>query len=155
MESSLYIAVQPPTPEHKNQLLLMLSDDAPVFEEEVLPQWRALFNALEELTLPDDVLNIQDGTVLMNWTCGYWDDAFNDHSAALNKAGFTKQAAYYSADEDEGYLLVSGSYCEKVVPKATPQSKLVADTISSDWNKENKMIIANLLSLLESASESE
>ena len=99
MESSLFIAVQPPTPEHKTQLLLMLSDDAPVFEEEVAPKWRELFNALEELTLPDDVLNIQNGTVSMSWICGYWDDAFNDHSASLNKAGFSKQAAYYWADE--------------------------------------------------------
>ncbi len=153
MESTLFIAVQSPTLEHTKKLLWMLGDDAPVFEEEVAPEWHELFNALEELTPPDDVLNIQDDTVLMNWTCGYWDDAFNDHSSSLNKAGFTRQAAYYWADEDEGYLLVDDSHYKKAAPKPTSQSQAMAATVSNNWSKEDKKIIANLLSLLDVATE--
>lgn len=150
MESTLFIIVKSPTPEHQAKLLWMLGDDAPIFDDEVASEWHALFYALEEFSPPEDILTIEGDFVLMNWLCSYWDEAFNESSALLMKAGFTEQAAYYWADEEEGYLRIKDNHCKKIIPKSTEQTRSVANTVSGDWGEEDKLIIASLLSLFES-----
>lgn len=149
MESSLFILLQSPLPEHTEKLLWMLGNDAPIFDDEVPKDWHEMFNAVEELQPPDEYVQITDGYVLLNWTCSYWDEAFNEYSALLSDAGFTQQAAYYWADEEEGYLVLNGKQCEQASPKATDAAKKIAKALPKGWgDKEDKNIVVCLLSLL-------
>ena len=147
MESTLIITVKSPSPAHTEKLLWMLGDDAPVFEDEVEPEWQDMFNALEDL-MPPDVLKISDEYILFNWTCGYWDEALDEYSPLLTQAGFPQQAAYYWMDEDEGYLVINGGQCSKAKPKASEKAKLIVSQIVQEWGgEEDKAMVANLISL--------
>ena len=147
MESTLIITVKSPSPAHTEKLLWMLGDDAPVFDDEVEPEWQDMFNALEDL-VPPDVLKINDEYILFNWTCGYWDEALDENSSLLTKAGFPQQAAYYWMDEDEGYLVINGNQCSKAKPHTSEKAQLIVSEIEQEWGgEEDKEMIANLLSL--------
>lgn len=147
MESSLFVCVKSPSPSHTDKLFWMLGDDAPLFDDEVESEWQDMFNALEDL-MPSDVLKINDNYILFNWLCGYWEDAFEQYSSLLTKAGFPQQAVYYWADEDEGYLKVNGSQHDQAKSKSSESAKLIISEIKLDWGgTEDKEIIVNLLSL--------
>lgn len=147
MESSLFIAVKTPTPQHLKKLRWMLSDDAPIFEEEVAKKWQAMFNAVEEMT-PDEVLTVNDNVVVLTWLCGDWEDSFKEHSASLLNAGFSEQSAYYWADENEGYLTIDSATVSQVKPKKVDEDTLKDFIQPKKWNAADKRILKNLIQLL-------
>lgn len=147
MESSLFIAVKAPTSQHRKNLVWMLSEDAPIFEEEVPQKWRAMFNAVEELA-PDEVIPVGSDIAILNWLCGDWDDAFRNYSPALVDGGFAKQSAYYWADEDEGYLIVNETEVSLAKPASNKEKTSVELTLPKKWSVEDKKIARHLVDLL-------
>jgi hypothetical protein len=147
VESSLFIAVKSPTPQHRKNLLWMLGDDPPIFAEEVPKKWQPMFDALEELA-PDNVIPLTETAVLLTWLCGDWDEAFREYSGALSDAGFSSQSAYYWADEEEGYLCVNDREVSPVEPDKKVQASLRDIKELKKWSASDRRLVQRLVDLL-------
>lgn len=104
MECLLYTQVAAQSPEQYQQLLLNLSADKPVLEDDVAPQWHALFGALEFLELPEQLHELPDSRVLIAWALQAASSP-ERFIAALHSAGVEVLGAL-EAFEDGGYCLV-------------------------------------------------
>lgn len=104
MECLLYVHVVAPSPAQNEQLLLNLSANKPVLEDDVEPQWRALFGALEFLELPEQVHDLSDGRLLIAWALKSASSP-ERFISALHLAG-TEVSGALEAFEDGGYCLV-------------------------------------------------
>ena len=104
MECLLYVHVFTQSPAQFEQLLLNLSVDKPVLEDDVEPQWHALFGALEFLELPEQVNELPDGCLLIAWSLKYASSP-ERFISALCSAGI-KITGALEAFEDGGYCLV-------------------------------------------------
>jgi hypothetical protein len=150
MESSLIIALQATSKIHAEQLIEMLGDDAPLFEEDVEPQWRDMFNAVEDLLPPEEIINVNHHAIVLSWTCGDIDEDLKDYSTLLTQAGFSQQSIYWWADEDEGFWRISGQLSKAVEPGVSPESRKLIDAVGYEWGSdEDKDIATQLLSMLE------
>ncbi|QEY72015.1 hypothetical protein [Pseudomonas denitrificans (nom. rej.)] len=67
MECLLYVLAEAKSQEHLAQVLLNLSVEKPVIEDDVEPQWQPLFLALEFLPMPDSALTLKDERLLVSW----------------------------------------------------------------------------------------
>lgn len=104
MECLLYAHVVAQSPAQYEQLLLNLSADKPVLEDNVEPQWQALFGALEFLELPEQVHELPECRLLIAWALkpGSAPDRYISamHAASIEVTGALE------AFEDGGYCLV-------------------------------------------------
>ena len=148
MESTLFIVIKLPTLDQVKQLAWMLSDDGPIFEDEVFRPWRKMFRALEELSPPVELVEFNNGYLLLNWLSGDWEETLQENSSLLSKAGFPQQAAYYWCDDDEGYLVIDAKKSRNAQPLTNDDSDLLADSLPVSWEKSDKKIVSKLLSLL-------
>ena len=101
-ECLLYTQVAAQSPEQYQQLLLNLSVDK-VLEDDVEPQWHALFGALEFLELPEQVHELPDSRLLA-WALQSASSP-ERFIAALHATGAIVLGAL-EAFEDGGYCLV-------------------------------------------------
>lgn len=67
MEARFYILLSRLEPDVVQQLLINLSAQKAVFVDEVEPEWRELYLALEYLDLPDEVVNPNGGVLACGW----------------------------------------------------------------------------------------
>ncbi len=67
MEARFYILLSRLEPDVAQQLLINLSAQKAVFVDEVEPEWRELYLALEYLDLPDEVVNPNGGVLACGW----------------------------------------------------------------------------------------
>ena len=104
MECLLYVHVTARSSEQHKQLLLNLSVDKPVLEDEVEPQWRALFGALEFLELPEQVHELESYGALIAWDMRP-SSSPERYISALHLADI-EVAGALEAFEDGGYCLV-------------------------------------------------
>ncbi|WP_143518070.1 hypothetical protein [Pseudomonas sp. PIC25] len=104
MECLLYVLVAVSEEEKCAQLLLNLSVEKPVLEEDVELQWRPMFNALEFLPLPEEVKVLDDGRVLIAWPLRSDSDPAR-YISALTAANVFVMGAL-EAFEDGGYCYV-------------------------------------------------
>lgn len=149
METILYIAIKSPTPAHTEKLLWMLGDDAPLFDDEVEPKWRGMFNAIEDMFPPEDILKVNNEYLVMHWLCGNVDGVIADYSGLLSKAGFAQQAVYYSADEDSGFIKVKGKKLTSAKPKNSKKISEIVPALPTSWSGDGmKHLIERLISVI-------
>lgn len=67
MEARFYILLSRLEPDVVQQLVINLSAQKAVFVDEVEPEWRELYLALEYLDLPDEVVNPNVGVLACGW----------------------------------------------------------------------------------------
>ncbi|WP_315809882.1 hypothetical protein [Pseudomonas sp. C9-3] len=67
MECLLYVLAEAKNQEHLAQVILNLSVDKPVLEDDVEPHWQPLFLALEFIPMPDSTLTLKDERLLVSW----------------------------------------------------------------------------------------
>lgn len=67
MEARFYILLSRLEPDVVQQLVINLSAQKAVFVDEVEPEWRELYLALEYLDLPDEVVNPNGGVLACGW----------------------------------------------------------------------------------------
>lgn len=67
MESAFYCLLRSPTAEASAQVELNLSEDKPLLEDDVQPQWRALYCALEFVVEPQCLQRIDERTLQVGW----------------------------------------------------------------------------------------
>jgi hypothetical protein len=67
MESAFYCLLRSPTAEASAQVELNLSEDKPPLEDDVQPQWRALYCALEFVVEPQCLQRIDELTLQVGW----------------------------------------------------------------------------------------
>lgn len=104
MECLLYTHVIAKSPAQYEQILLNLSADKPVLEDDVEPQWHALFSALEFLELPEQLHEFPDCRVLIAWALQSASSP-ERYISALHSAGVEVIGAL-EAFEDGGYCLI-------------------------------------------------
>ncbi len=148
MESSIFIVAKMPSPQHKKQLLLMLGEDAPIFEEEVAKKWQAMFHAIEDLTPPGDVISLSDDLVFFNWLAGFADDALQEYRSTLIASGFNEFAAYFWQDEEEGFLMNDGKGWKSVAKPKLDKESLPELKLPKGWEASSKTIMQQLVQLV-------
>jgi hypothetical protein len=67
MESAFYCLLRNPTAEACAQVELNLGGDKPLLEEDVQPQWQALYCALEFVVEPQCLQRIDERTLQVGW----------------------------------------------------------------------------------------
>lgn len=67
MESAFYCLLRSPTAEASTQVELNLSEDKPLLEDDVQPQWRALYCTLEFVVEPQCLQRIDERTLQVGW----------------------------------------------------------------------------------------
>lgn len=152
MESTLFIAIRDSDSERVKQIVWMLGDSAPVFDEEVKPQWRGLFKALENLLPPDDVVLIGDNRLVLNWLCADPEEELKAVDIAFRAAGISRFAAYRWYDESEDLLLLhDGNYTliDQTAGCGQKIKSLVSRSIKGWGTGRDREIICSLLEALE------
>lgn len=104
MECLLYVLVSVVEEQKCAQLLLNLSAEKPVLEEDVELEWRPMFNALEFLPLPEEVRVFDEGNALIAWPLRSDSDPAR-YISALTEADVSIMGAL-EAFEDGGYCYV-------------------------------------------------
>lgn len=87
-------------------IALMLSEDAPLFEDEVDAKYHTAFEALSYFEQPDYV-KVSGKDLLAQWELG-GDAEYKEILLSLNEAGLDKSVAYINLDQDEKIVI-----CEK------------------------------------------
>ncbi|MGD8940919.1 MAG: hypothetical protein PVJ72_16155 [Gammaproteobacteria bacterium] len=105
MEATIILRGKAQSKEHADIIRLMLSDDPPIFEAELDPQWHYVFAALESMPMPESRKRIGKNGLQFSWLVG---GNYLEELAAniknLSEAGLENQVGYYWADEDEGFV---------------------------------------------------
>ena len=104
MECLLFVHVAAQGSAQYEQLLLNLSADKPLFEDEVESEWRALFGALEFLEVPERLRKLNDFRLLVAWELSAASSPAR-YISALHLAGVEILGAL-EAFEDGGYCFV-------------------------------------------------
>lgn len=110
MERKLFVLIQAGSQDELDQVLLNLSDDKPVLEDEVEPQWRPMFLALEFILPAEDVHAVSGHRALLGWPLRS-EAAPARYLCALAGAGLQVLGAL-EAYEDGGFCRLSPSFTE-------------------------------------------
>lgn len=152
MESTLLVAIKDDEPEFINQIAWMLGDDAPVFDEDVKPEWINLFKAFEDLPPPDDVLQIGENRMALNWLCADAEEELSAIATVFSVAGINRFAAYTWYDENEAVLLLHNgirSIIKRPVRCRQTIKSLVKQKMKDWGTAKDREIICILLESLE------
>ena len=87
-------------------IALMLSEDAPLFEDEVDAKYHTAFEALSYFEQPD-YIKVSGQEFIAQWELG-GDAEYEEILLSLNEAGLDKSVAYINLDQDEKIVV-----CEK------------------------------------------
>lgn len=99
MESVLYVLVATHGDDERDQLLLNLSPNRPVLEEDVPLQWQSQYRALEFLSSPSSVLSLENLHLVIAWPST---GDGGHYLSSLQESGVRILAAL-EAYEDGGY----------------------------------------------------
>jgi|GEM_PF-5896306 len=104
MEAEFVIRYQIAKPEVQQLHKEMLCDGEILFEEDVAASLQQRFQALEDLTPPEEMELQASGAFVGRWMAGSdFDDQLQEVVLGLQGAGATKIVVYYWADEEEGF----------------------------------------------------
>jgi hypothetical protein len=105
MEASIILRGKAKTKEHADAVRSMLSDDPPIFEEDIDAEWGFIFSALENIPTPESLKKIGKTGVQCSWLVGgdYLDE-LSENIKCFSQAGLINLVGYYWADEHEGFV---------------------------------------------------
>lgn len=152
MESSLLLLIKVPSPETLDKIQCFLGEDPPIFAEDVEKSWRPMFNALEELMSPEDMVQLSEDLLLLTWTCGDWEEFLRETHQAFQKASCTELVAYIWCDEEEAYFKSGSSKLKRQkIPTVSDALLAKVTTALNDWEEEEDIdVVAGMLTLLDS-----
>ncbi len=87
MESAFYCLLRSPTAEASAQVELNLNGDKPLLEDDVQPQWRALYCALEYVVEPQCLQRIDANTLQVGWEVEFDSKPVYEIFSACTEAG--------------------------------------------------------------------
>jgi hypothetical protein len=122
MEASIILRGKAKSKEHANTVRLMLSDDPPIFEEDIGSEWQFVFHALENIPTPESSKKTGQYGVQCSWLVGgEFLDELAENAKCFSQAGLENLVGYYWADESEGFIKQHQS---SIVPISNWQSLL-------------------------------
>lgn len=129
METNCCIIFDMPTETLRDKTAEFLTDgQRPVFEEDVEPEFRDLFNALEYVEYADDLRKAGDKTLYAYFFLGSdFDEDVRYFFKCLHKAGALHAFAAIDADEFEGLLYMDAKGAIKTLGKAYRKIMQFAD----------------------------
>lgn len=116
MEVDVYVLGRVEDQQAFNAVWLMLSDDPPIFEDEMAKEWRHVFRALEDIVLPDSFeFKRTQHKVCLYWLMGSsFREDLVDALKRLKRAGCKNLVGYVKEDEAEAFIVLKdGKLVEK------------------------------------------
>ena len=152
MESTLFLAIKDDDSEFIDQIAWMLGDDAPVFDEDVKPQWQSLFKILEDLQPPDELVQIGKNRIVLNWLCADAEEELSTIATIFTAAGISRCAAYIWYDDYENIVLLQGGHYTNVdcSTKCQPEIMSLVKQYMKGWGTgKDRKTVCRLLEVLE------
>lgn len=131
-------------------LQLFLSDEAPLFEEEVEPPFQKLFLTIESLPIMvSSFTRIEAGTGLLFFEEYGASELLEEIKPLVKTPGFDAIAVHFSDEAKNRYYHFLNDQYVQVKPQKTQLNPSLREQLQLDWpDDEDQSIIASLMALL-------